>query len=316
MANKIWVEATLISARGLKRSSSSLWKRHWFAVGWIDPNAKYCTTVSKDGSPTPTWRTKFATLVDDSNFQDSALTVEVYSREPIFLRETLEGTATILLKEFVLKYYSSKKASDEVGSYQLRKRNSNRTQGLVDVSVRVTEESGESGSYPGPGGDEGIVLKDHNNNPGNHMLPPLAPYQQHQNPSPSFGGFTPQMPYPAYHHPVARPASEPAAAPRYHGSYPTMPHHPPPPGNVGYMPSFLPNSEYLNMPASATSSAAPGRSTRPTAGNFAVGAGIGGALAAGAMIYGEDVMSAFSIPSQSLQGPSFDAVSLDPPFGF
>lgn len=38
-----------------------------------------------------------------------ALQVEVYSRDPIFLREKLQGTATIVLREFLTK----RKSKDE-----------------------------------------------------------------------------------------------------------------------------------------------------------------------------------------------------------
>lgn len=151
---KIWIEVCLISARGLGRSSS-LWKLQWFAVGWIDPNNKYCTKIDASGNANPVWRTKFAALVDDSNFQDMALHVEVYSREPIFLRERLQGTATIVLKEFMANYSKNTEGSrpgtgtEEVGSYQLRKRNSSKPQGFVDISIRISEEREETSLYQG-----------------------------------------------------------------------------------------------------------------------------------------------------------------------
>lgn len=150
---KIWVEICLISARGLKRTSA-LWKLQWFAVGWIDPDNKYCTKIDASGNANPVWKTKFSILVDssESNFDDLALHVEVYSREPIFLRERLQGTAVIVLKEFLDKYFKNSEVSkpvDEVGSFQLRKRNSNKPQGFVDVSIRISEKEEESDFYPG-----------------------------------------------------------------------------------------------------------------------------------------------------------------------
>ncbi|XP_031381387.1 uncharacterized protein LOC116196020 isoform X2 [Punica granatum] len=161
---KIWVEVSLISARGLRRSS--LWKVQWFAVGWIDPKNKYCTRIDASGSSNPQWKTKFATLIDTSGsgYGDLALHIEVYSREPIFLRESLHGTATIFLKEFFLKHSKgesvSRRAIDEVASYQLRKGNSNKPQGFIDISVRISEEGEVPSSYSGNGG--GIVLMAHN----------------------------------------------------------------------------------------------------------------------------------------------------------
>ncbi|KAG8368353.1 hypothetical protein BUALT_Bualt15G0036700 [Buddleja alternifolia] len=86
----------------------------------------------------------------ESNIQDLALHVEVYSREPIFLRQSLLGDATIVLKEFMDKYDDAKsevsKPVEEVGSFQLRKRNSNKPQGFVDVSIRISEEREEASS--------------------------------------------------------------------------------------------------------------------------------------------------------------------------
>lgn len=147
---KIWVEVCLISARGLRRTSS-LWKLQWFAVGWIDPENKYCTKIDASGNVNPVWKTNFSTAVDpsESKFQDLALHVEVYSREPIFLRESLLGSATIVLKEFLDKYNSKSDVSEpveEVGSFQLRKKNSNKHLGFVDVSIRISEDREESGS--------------------------------------------------------------------------------------------------------------------------------------------------------------------------
>lgn len=152
---KIWVEICLISARGLRRTSS-LWKLQWFAVGWIDPNNRYCTKIDASGNANPVWKTKFAVSVDDSesNLNDLALHVEVYSREPLFLREKLQGSATILLKEFLAKHDKNSEASarpgtEEVGSYQLRKKSSNKPQGFVDVSIRISEDREEPSSYLG-----------------------------------------------------------------------------------------------------------------------------------------------------------------------
>ncbi|KAF5464630.1 hypothetical protein F2P56_014695, partial [Juglans regia] len=147
---KYWVEVCLISARGL-RHSSSLWKLQWFAVGWIDPNNKYCTKIDASGNANPVWKTKFAVLVDDS--LDPVLHVEVYSREPIFLREKLQGTASVVLKEFlgkqIKKNEGSRPVTEEVGSYQLRKRNSSKPKGFVDISIRISEEREDPSSYRG-----------------------------------------------------------------------------------------------------------------------------------------------------------------------
>lgn len=148
MGKKIWVEVCLISARGLRRSSS-LWKLQWYAVGWIHSDNKYCTKIDASGTPNPLWKTGFSTSLEfdppQPDLQDLALHVEVYSRDPIFLRESLFGSATVLLKEFLDKY-SSDSPVDEVGSFQLRKRNSNKPLGFVDISIRISQDREEPGS--------------------------------------------------------------------------------------------------------------------------------------------------------------------------
>lgn len=148
---KVWIEVSLISARGLRRSS--LWKLQWFAVGWIDPKNKYCTKMDGSGNSHSIWKTKFATLIDSSGsgLPGLSLHVEVYSREPVFLRETLLGTASVPLKEFLSKHSRNdrkgKAAIEEVGSYQLRKGNSGKTLGFIDVAVHISEEGDVHSTY-------------------------------------------------------------------------------------------------------------------------------------------------------------------------
>lgn len=313
---KLWVEACLISARGLRRSSS-LWKLQWFAVGWVDPNNKYCTKIDASGNANPVWKTKFAALVDDTqtNFQDLALHVEVYSREPIFLRERLQGTASVALKEFLGKQVKnnegSKPVTEEVGSYQLRKRNSSKPQGFVDIAILISEEREESSSFIGS--EEGFVLTGPSDNSNLAtqdrpalltQSPPIQPHRpESQLPS--------NPPFPTNYSttpPLGRPRYPSAGAPSY--PLPRAPPPPPPPSsNVGYVPTFLPRTDrlsetYINMP----SGAAHGRGAGP---GFGMGLGAG-ALAAGAVIFGDDFMSGFDVP-----GGSQDAsltISTDPPF--
>nr|XP_043607900.1 protein SRC2 homolog [Erigeron canadensis] len=304
---KVWVEICLISARGLTRTSS-LWKLQWFAVGWIDPNNKYCTKVDASGNANPIWRTKFSALVNisDSGFEDLALNVEVYSRDPVFLKERLQGTASVGLKEFLDKHKNNSEALrnvEDVGSYQLRKKSSNKQQGFVDVSIRISPETNEGGSFEAD--DVGIKLKirDHDMNlpqrihySENHLqtnyttpLPPGSSYHQPRAPPPlnypSAGGFNHQ------------PQHAPSLGPNYH--------QPPPlPYNSGYMPpSSVYNlaPSYVNMPSS--SGARGGPRSGP---GFAMGLGAG-ALAAGAAIFGDDFISGFDLPT------SF-TVSNNPPF--
>lgn len=315
---KIWIEICLISARGLRRTSA-LWKLQWYAVGWIDPNNKYCSKIDSSGNANPVWKTKFSMLVDTS-LQDLALNVEVYSREPIFLREKLMGTATVLLKEFLDKYNKNSEVSkpiEEVGSFQLRKKNSNKPQGFIDVSIRVSEEREESSSQPGE--KEGFKLADNSSGfnltngykPASAYLQPqsLTPSQMLESQPQTNHQYAHPVPYPTNysHPPVAGPSYTQAAGPSYQPSR-TPPPPPPPPANVGYIPTFLPRTNnmppsYLNMPQTGTSAA---RNARP---GFGMGVGAG-ALAAGAMIFGDDFMSGFDLP-HGLQDPSL-TISLDP----
>ncbi|KAK6135534.1 hypothetical protein DH2020_030705 [Rehmannia glutinosa] len=310
---KIWVEVCLISARGLRRTSS-FWKLQWFAVGWIDPENKYCTKIDASGNVNPVWKTKFSTVVDpsESKFQELALHVEVYSREPIFLRQSLLGSATVVLKEFFDKYDSKSDVSkpvEEVGSFQLRKRNSNKPLGFVDVSIRISEEREESSSsYLDDG--EGFNLTDYKsgvNLPSGYgplQIPrPHLPLNSSQQPESShLMPFPPNYPH---HHLVGGAAGGPS----HHPSRPPPP--PPPPPNVGYTPNFFPTntnftpSSYINMPSSV---APPGHGGGP---GFGMGVGAG-ALAAGAVIFGDDFMSGFDVPGAARDASA--TISTYPPF--
>ncbi|KAL2550029.1 protein SRC2-like protein [Forsythia ovata] len=270
---KLWVEICLISGRGLQRTSS-LWKLQWFAVGWIDPNNQYCTNIDASGNNNPVWKTKFSITVDTSepNFQDLALQVEVYSREPIFLRQSLLGTATIVLKEFMDKYISNSEVSkpvEEVGSFQLRKKNSNKPQGFVDISIRISEERKDPGSSS-LGGQEEYNLMDHSGSI--NLVSQYIPQ----------GIYQPRLPQTQ----PQEQASHPLANSQYG--------HPMPiPTNYSQLPNYPPVG-------------------RPARGGPGFGMGVGaGALAAGAMIFGDDIMSGFDFLG-GLQDASL-TISADPP---
>lgn len=111
--------------------------------------------------------------------------------------------------------------------------------------------------------------------------------------------------------PARGPSYPPASGPSYQP--PRTPPPPPPPSNVGYMPTFLPrpghlSETYINMPSSSSSGAPLGRGGGP---GFAMGMGAG-ALAAGAVIFGDDFMSGFDVPS-GFPDPTL-VISTDPPF--
>ncbi|MQL79806.1 hypothetical protein Taro_012258 [Colocasia esculenta] len=348
---KVRVEVCMVSARGLRRSSS-LWKLQWFAVGWIDPNSKYCSKVDSSGSSNPTWNTKFSISVDDCNVnvQDLVLTIQVYRREPVFLGEKLHGSATVALKEFLGKYADGSGSTDqEVGSFQLRKKKSGKPRGFVDVSVRVSRPQGAdgvAGQYPGSGYEE--VLEHRDRRSGISLAiddGPVVAYPSHARRQPGGAGdyrnySTPSYPYlqgpqgylsqpeappPGYPHnqrmpmisyphtyqtpaPAAGNGSPPppGAGPPRQGTPPP----PPPPSNTGFIPSLFPGmgrlpESYVNVPSST------GRTARGVAPGF--GAGLGaGALAAGAVIFGDDFMAASEFPAGFGGGDL--TLSADPPF--
>lgn len=323
---KIRVEVCLISARGLRRSSS-LWKLQWYAVGWIEPNNKYCTKI--DASSNPVWKTKFSTMVEP-NSTDLTLQVEVYCRDPIFLREKLHGIATVFLKEFLENHFKgAKQETEEVGSFQLRRKHSNKPQGFVDVSVRISEEREERSEYSGE--KEGIQLMDHRLGillPSQDTPPQAYPPQPQPQPQPN-SPYSHPIPFPTNYsnpspnYPLANPTNYSNAPPNYPlangtGSYqlPRTPPPPPPPSNVGFIPTFIPRTDHLNgttnlnMPSSSSSTGAPMRNGVPA--GFGMGLGAG-AMAAGAVIFGDDFMSGFDLPS-GLQGDHGLTISTNPPF--
>ncbi|KAL2339506.1 hypothetical protein Fmac_007446 [Flemingia macrophylla] len=322
----IWLEVCLVSAHELQHSTS-LWKRQWFAVGWIDLNSKYCTKVVDSGNANPVWRTNFVIPVEDSapNIQDLALNVEVYSIDPIFFKEKLHGSTTIVLKEFLVEQVKnsevSKPRQQEVGSYQLRKRKSSKPRGFVDISIRISDEKEESNSHSGS--KEGILLLDDGDGtqltieggrirqtypqkpqasihqPENHVQTNVPEF--HSVPFTTANFYDPYVGEPSYHE---------VGEPSYLMPRTITPPPPSPPRNAGYIPTFIPRndglpSSYVDMP---TSREAPCQRVP-----LGVAMGLGaGALAAGAVIFGDDFMSGFDVPPGP--GDSSFNLEMDPPF--
>ncbi|XP_072955290.1 protein SRC2 homolog [Typha angustifolia] len=318
MAN-ICIEVCIISARGLGHRSSLL-RPQWFAVGWIDSNNKYCTKIDTSKSPNPTWNTKFSVSIDerDTSLQNLSLTVEVYRREPIFLGEHLQGAATVQLKEFLARSARDVEPSgvEETGSFQLRKRNSGKSQGLVDISIRISKEREGFGSHSGP--QEGFTYSSDQKDGITLALEdgPIYTYPTRPQPPPlgQFGGYNQ----------TGHPYGKPTPAPVNHQNpstsstgYPrrTTPPPPPPPSNAGFLPTLFPAppnrlpEHYINVPPNRTVGQAGGP-------GFGMGLGAG-ALAAGAVIFGDDFLSGSSFPA-SLSGGGGGGgsliVSTDPPF--
>ncbi|KAJ1387505.1 C2 domain [Sesbania bispinosa] len=321
-----WVEVCLISAHGLQHSTS-LWKRQWYAVGWIDHNSKYCTKVDDSGNANPVWRTKFSIPVDDStqNIQDLVLNVEVYGIDPIFFQEKLHGSATIVLEDFLAKQVKNSKVSKarqgEIGSYQLRKKKSSKPRGFIDISIRISEEKKEPNSHTGS--KEGILPLDHGDSTIltaeeglRHVYPqkqPRASINQLENHVQTNVPDSYSMPFSTtnYSDPyVGDPFYHVAAGPSYQPYRTRTPPPPSPPSNVGYIPTFLPRNDglppsYTDMPPSR---AAPGQRVPPGV-PMEIGAG---ALAAGALIFGDDFLSGFDVPAGL--GDASPNIEFDPPF--
>ncbi|KAJ6806453.1 uncharacterized protein M6B38_174580 [Iris pallida] len=301
------IEICILSAHGLGRSSS-LWKPQWFAVGWIDPNEKYCTKIDSSGSPNPSWKTRFSVPIDaaNSNLQGLSLSVEVYRREPIFQREKLQGAATIALKEFFAKFKRGEAWVEETASFQLRKRNSGSPKGFVDVSVRVFEErpgdrshSGFGEAFSSPSNEIPLAIEDG----------PAITYPAQFQPS-SFAQFENYTHNETCYSFPSRKDTNPAESSKeFHR--PATPPPPPPPSHTGLLPSPFLGTTVHRLPEAciSLSGARPSRDT----GDPDIASGLGaGALAAGAVIFGDDFLSNSSCPS-GFEGGSLN-VSTDPPF--
>ncbi|CAI8598673.1 unnamed protein product [Vicia faba] len=322
----IWVEFCLKSAHGLQHSTS-LWKRQWYAVGWIDPNSKYCTKVVDSGKANPVWKTNFAVPVDDSmpNVQDLALNVEVYCIDPIF-KEKLHGSASIGLKRFLFKQVKNNEASmpkqEGVRSYQLRKKKSNKPRGFIDILIHISDGEKKLNSHPGS--KERTVLLDYDNNTQWTAEEGLCQAYPQKQPQDSIhqpenyehtNVFVPDsysVPFAATNYSdqyEGEPSYHTAAGPSYHSaagpSYCTaaagpsyQPHRtrtppPSPPSNIGYIPTFLSRNDGLHTSFTDIPQfmEEPGQTVPPGA-VLEISAE---ALAAGAAIFGDDFLSGFDV---------------------
>ncbi|XP_018473999.1 vacuolar protein-sorting protein BRO1-like [Raphanus sativus] len=253
---KTIIKICLISARQLLIGTgfaSSLLKHQWFAVGWIDPENKYCTTIDDSRSDNPLWRTNFITSLDDDDDDSkiqAALHVEVYSREPIFLTKKLHGTVTVSLKEFLAKFKNQSSVVEETRSYQLRRTNSIKPQGFVDVSVRISAERQDFGGFTGD--FRGVMLS---NNSGSSQ-PPFASLNQPNNPKPF--SIPPDNHHSSMPNPLTNNASPqmqqsyypppPMQQPYYSPPQMQEPYYPPPPMQQPYYPSAPMQQPYYPPP--------------------------------------------------------------------
>jgi len=155
------------------------------------------------------------------------------------------------------------------------------------------------------------------------IRPPQSSYYAHPKPPPgvysssSLGGPSYQSAGGPSYQSAGGPSYPPAGGLSYQ-----LPRTPPPPSNAGYIPTYLPRTDYLppqtyiNMPPSGQTyinMPPSGRGAGGGRGGGGFGMGLGaGALAAGAVIFGGDFMSGFDVPS-GFQDASLTVVA-DPPF--
>ncbi|KAL4190082.1 hypothetical protein AMTRI_Chr08g210280 [Amborella trichopoda] len=279
---KFWLEITLISARGLRRVVP-LFKLQSFAVGWIHSDRKYITKIDGIGDTHPVWNTKFTALIDSSESDPNALmlNVEVYTRDPFFLTEKLHGSASVPLKEFFAKYLAKINEDHEnigfevfeVGSFQLRKRGSDKPKGFVDVSIRISDEKDQG--FGDRGEDEPMAAYPAPVNQPINYPPSNFPYNPPPNLPQSFTNPRPPPPNLGYF-------------PNSNG----LPPRPPPP-NLEYYPNpnGLPEN-YIPLPSHTQGGLRPG-----------FGMGIGAGAVAGGVISSNDLLPDMNFPT-NLHGGS------------
>ncbi|CAJ2641762.1 unnamed protein product [Trifolium pratense] len=307
----IWVEFGLISAHGLQHSTS-LWNRQWYAVGWIDHNSKYCTKVDDSGNPNPVWRTNFSVPIDDStpNIQDLELNVEVYSVDPIFFKEKLHGSTTVNLKKFLVKQVKNAEVSmqkqEGVRSYQLRKKKSSKPRGFIDILICISDDEKKPNSHTGS--KEGTMLLDYDDatqwtaEEGLRQAYPQkqsrasihqSEHDEHTNVPDSYSVPFATAVYSDQF--VGEPSYHAAAGPSYQPHRTITPPRQSQPSNVGYIPTFLPRNDGLPPSFTDISPSRDELGQRMPPGPDVVLEISAEALAAGAVIFGDDFLSGFDV---------------------
>ncbi|XP_020521820.1 uncharacterized protein LOC18432433 isoform X2 [Amborella trichopoda] len=252
-------------------------------VGWIHSDRKYITKIDGIGDTHPVWNTKFTALIDSSESDPNALmlNVEVYTRDPFFLTEKLHGSASVPLKEFFAKYLAKINEDHEnigfevfeVGSFQLRKRGSDKPKGFIDVSIRISDEKDQG--FGDRGEDEPMAAYPAPVNQPINYPPSNFPYNPPPNLPQSFTNPRPPPPNLGYF-------------PNSNG----LPPRPPPP-NLEYYPNpnGLPEN-YIPLPSHTQGGLRPG-----------FGMGIGAGALAGGVISSNDLLPDMNFPT-NLHGGS------------
>ncbi|KAG2592543.1 hypothetical protein PVAP13_5NG558700 [Panicum virgatum] len=227
-----------------------------------------------------------------------ALTVEVYRREPIFLREHLQGAAVIQMKEYFDKFANGEEHPgliEETASFQLRRKKSDKAHGFVDISIRICKEEDVhaqfSGSHDGSKypNQVGITLAIEDGPVYNYPPLPSNHYRDHSEPNDIYGNTMQTSP-------ITQPDPSPSGSNGYRNRPPLIPQTlPPPTSNPSYFSPPYPAARgqvpqnYINMPPRRFA----GQNGPP---NLGMGLGAG-ALATGTLIFGENL----------LPGPNFGA---------
>ncbi|ONK61750.1 uncharacterized protein A4U43_C08F33190 [Asparagus officinalis] len=198
----------------------------------------------------------------------------------IFTREKLQGTAIIMLEEFLMKFgrYEALSGSEaeETISLPLRKKNSAKPQGHVDVSIRVFEEKEGVYSHSDAGLGEGFRYADSNSNSFSDRQVTSYPNQSQRPQHSPFENQTHNRPLHPYNHSALNTTNYEEQEAHNRARTPSPP---PPPSNTGFLPTLFPDT-CINMPGS-------------------------GAFAAAALIFGDDFLSGSSFPSSVSTDPSF-----------
>ncbi|XP_072986169.1 uncharacterized protein [Typha latifolia] len=129
------IEVTVISAQDLFSSARSMTT---YAVAWVHPNRKLQTRLDPTGHTDPTWNDKFIFQIEDAALRSdtSAVTVEIYSRSRI--KDSLLGTARAILSTL------RPTTSPRFAALQVRRPNSLRPQGILNVSITLIDNHARS----------------------------------------------------------------------------------------------------------------------------------------------------------------------------
>ncbi|EXC34099.1 hypothetical protein L484_010557 [Morus notabilis] len=151
------MEITVVSAEGLKTSSSALFAhriRPFITISTVPPDPYFSTTngdkrchvyktrVDDQGGTNPTWGDKFRLPIDGTAFftnRYSGININLYTKR-LFLGQSHLGSCHIPAHDIGLP------PSLRHLSYRLRARDGSRTRGIINLSVRFEGLGGVAGN--------------------------------------------------------------------------------------------------------------------------------------------------------------------------